>query len=220
MTAMKLALLVILAATATDALRISPPKQLLERAKAATAATALSALLVANPVSAGVPEAAKDFTDAAYPIIGSLKKKEVAPLASKAVGVALSASPQEIIKTVDAGLDAFLGVPPDKFIATVKALKAATAQASTTSCNLVCMPPLDASENVGAAAADAIAVADKAKVKAFADQALKTINTVDKLALAPLLIDGGKFAASLNPGDVAKATAAALELAKASGALP
>ena len=106
-----------------------------------------------------------------------------------------------------------------QFITTVKALKAATAQASTSSCNLVCMPPLDASEKVGAAAADAIAAADKAKVKAFADQALKTVNTVDKLALAPLLLDGGKFAATLNPGDVAKATASALELAKAAGAL-
>ena len=120
-----------------------------------------------------------------------------------------------------AGLDAFLGVPPDKFIATVKALKAATAQAvATEKCNLICMPPLDASEKVGAAAAEALAAADKAKVKAFADQALKTFGTVDKFALAPLIIDGGKFASSLNPGDVTKATGAALELAKAAGAAP
>ena len=119
-----------------------------------------------------------------------------------------------------AGLDAFLAVPPEKFIATVKALKTATGQAvSVDKCNLICMPPLDASEKVGAAAADALAAADKAKVKAFADQVLKTVNSVDKLALAPLVIDGGKFASSLNPGDVAKATSAALELAKSSGAL-
>ena len=81
------------------------------------------------------------------------------------------------------------------------------------------MPPLDLSEKVGQAGADALASADKGKVKAFADQAIKAFNSVDKLAAAPVLLDGAKFAGSLNPGDVAKATAAALEVAKASGAL-
>ena len=189
-----------------------------EQCKAAGVAAALSTMLVATPVSAGVPEAAIELTDAAYPIIGSLKKDTLAPLASKAVAVALTASPKEIIATVDKGLDAFLSVPPEKFIATVKALKAATAQA--TDCkNLICMPPLDLSEKVGQAGADALASADKGKVKAFADQAIKAFNSVDKLAAAPVLLDGAKFAGSLNPGDVAKATAAALEVAKASGAL-
>ena len=46
-----------------------------------------------------MPEAAIEFTDAAYPIIGSLKKEAVAPLTGKAISAALTASPKEIIKT-------------------------------------------------------------------------------------------------------------------------
>lgn len=214
---MKLALVLGIASLA-GALRL--PTKVVERAQGVVAAAALSAALIAQPAFAGVPEAAKELTDAAYPIIGALKKDTVAPLTGKAVGVALTANPKEIIKTIDAGLDAFLSVPPEKFIATAKALKKATAQASgASSCNLICMPSVELSEGVGAAAADALSAADKGKVKAFADQAIKTLNSADKLALAPLLLDGGKFASSLNPGDVAKATAAAVDLAKASGAL-
>ena len=59
---MKAVLLLIGCATA---LRLPNPAPFVESAKAATAACALSALLVAGPVHAGVPEAAKDFTDAA-----------------------------------------------------------------------------------------------------------------------------------------------------------
>mmetsp|Transcript_16412 Transcript_16412/g.30192 ORF Transcript_16412/g.30192 Transcript_16412/m.30192 type:complete len:270 (-) Transcript_16412:201-1010(-) len=182
---------------------------------------ALAAMLAAQPAFGGIPEAAKDFTDAAYPLIGSLKKDTVAPLTSKAVEVALTASPQEIIKTIDAGLDAFLSTNPEKFISTAKVLKEATAEASkATNCNLLCLPSLETSEKVGAAAADALSTADPAKVSAFANQAIKAFNSVDKFKLAPVLLDGGKFAASLNPKDVAAATAAALEVAKASGAVP
>ena len=71
------------------------------------AAATLSALLVVQPVQADTASAAKDLTDAIYPILGDLKKDKVAPLASKAVGVALTASPREIIKTVDAARAAF-----------------------------------------------------------------------------------------------------------------
>jgi len=208
------------AASTQNLLQRSPMNSILDHGKDAIAATMIAAMLVATPAFAGVPEAAKDLTDASYPIIASLKKDTVGPLASKAVGVALTASPQEIIKTIDAGLDAFLSTPADKFIATVKVLKAATAEAATaSSCNLICMPSLETSEKVGVAAADALSQADPAKLKAFANQAIKLVNSADKMAAAPLLMDGAKFAGSLNPGDVSKATAAALEVAKASGAL-
>lgn len=188
--------------------------------KGAFVGATFAAMLFAAPAFAGVPEAAKDFTDAVYPIVASLKKDTVAPLTGKAIQVALTANPKDIIKTIDAGLDAFLSTSPDKFIATVKALKLATAEAASASnCNLICMPGLETAEKVGAAAADALSTADPKKVGAFANQAIATLNSADKFALAPLLLDGGKFAASLDPGDVAKATGAALELGKASGAL-
>ena len=85
-------------------LRIPIDASFIQRAKAATAAVALSAVLTVQPAFSGVPEAAKDLTDAAYPIIASLKKDTVAPLTGKAIGVALSANPKEIIKTIDSTL--------------------------------------------------------------------------------------------------------------------
>ena len=87
----------------------SPPanaRAFFEQAQTATTAVALSVLLVAQPHAAvgGVPEAAIEFTDAAYPIIGSLKKEAVAPLTGKAISAALTASPKEIInRSVDTG---------------------------------------------------------------------------------------------------------------------
>lgn len=184
----------------------------------AAAAFALCAMLIAQPAhAAGIDAAVKDFTDAAYPIIGGLKKEVVAPLTGKALAVALTASPKEIIKTIDLGLDAFLSTPPEKFLATVKALKAATAEAATaSSCNLVCLPSLEAAEKVGAAAADALGSVDKEKLKAFTGEALTLVNSVDKLSAVGVLADGSKFAASLDPGAVAKASGAALEILKAS----
>lgn len=182
-----------------------------------SAAMAVSAMLIATPAYADTAGAIKDFTDAAYPIIGSLKKDTVGPLTGKAIQVALTAPPKEIIKTIDAGLEAFLSTDPDKFLKAVKALEVATTEASAaSSCNLVCLPSIEAAENVGAAAGEALGTADKAKVKAFADQAFKLVNSVDKLAAAPVAIDGAKFASSLNPGDVAKASAAALEIVQSS----
>jgi len=183
----------------------------------ASAAIAFSAILMAaaTPAYASTASAIKDFTDAAYPIIGSLDKKTVAPLTGKAIQVALTANPKDIINTIDAGLEAFLSTNPDKFFATVKALEQATTEASQAAkCNLVCLPSLETAEKVAAAAGEALNTADKAKVSAFANAAVKLTGSVDKLAAAPVLIDGGKFVASLNPGDVAKASAAALEIVK------
>jgi hypothetical protein len=178
-----------------------------------SAAMVFSAMLVAAPAHADTATVVKDFTDAAYPIIGSLKKEAVGPLTGKAIQVALTANPKDIISTIDAGLEAFLSTDPTKFLNTVKALEVATTEASQAAkCNLVCLPTLETAEKVGAAAADALATADKEKISAFAKSAVKLSTSVDKFALAPLLIDGGKFAASLNPGDVAKASAAALEV--------
>ena len=75
----------------------SPPanaRAFFEQAQTATTAVALSVLLVAQPHAAvgGVPEAAIEFTDAAYPIIGSLKKEAVAPLTGKAISAATYSS--------------------------------------------------------------------------------------------------------------------------------
>jgi len=144
-------------------------------------------------------------------------KKTVAPLTGKAIQVALTANPKDIINTIDAGLEAFLSTDPKKFLDTVKALEVATTEAGQAAkCNLVCLPSLETAEKVAAAAGEALQTADKSKVANFANAATKLVGSVDKLAAAPVLVDGSKFAASLDPGAVAKATAAALEIVKAS----
>ena len=115
-----------------------------EQAKVAAVAAALSASLIAGPaVASPTSDAAVALADAAYPIIGELQSKTVAPLTGKVVSLALTSNSKEIIKTIDMGLDAFLSSDSGKFIATVKALKAATAEATGAgSCNLICLPPV------------------------------------------------------------------------------
>merc|ERR1719420_174876 len=110
-------------------------------------------MLIATPAFAegDIATAIKDFTDAAYPIIGSLKQDTVAPLTGKAIQVALTADPKVIIKTIDAGLEAFISTDPNKFFATVKALEVATTEASQAAkCNLICLPSIESAEKVGA----------------------------------------------------------------------
>ena len=139
---------------------ISPCRPLFD-IKAALIGTLLSVSLLAQPAqpamaaeglpSIGMPSVvrAKTFQEAsvdvamdAYPLVKSLKAGPVASLGTKVVSLAATGDPREIIQTIDAGLDAFLSVPPDRFMKTVVALKEATAVASSApTCNLVCMPP-------------------------------------------------------------------------------
>ena len=71
------------------------------------------------------------------------------PTEPVAVSLAATGDPEQIIKTIDAGLDAFLSVPPDRFMATVKTLKAATSEAAKQpACNLICTPDVSQVEKV------------------------------------------------------------------------
>ena len=173
----------------------------------------------AAPPNPAIEAASMRLADALYPLVKSLQARAVAPLAQKVVGLSVTGSPTEIIRTIDRGLDAFVTVPPDKFFATAKALKAATASASSVSdCGLVCMPPLKQVEGVASAAADALSVSDPAKLQAFVVQAARSLQSGDKLLLAGALAEGGKFASTLSPTDVKASAAAGLELLKATGA--
>lgn len=169
------------------------------RSKAA-ATMALSSMLVVTRTYNDINLATKDLSDAVPPIISSLKYG-TGPLTRNAIGT-LTAEAKEIIKAIDFGLDAFLSVPPEKFTAVVKALKSATSQTLT----------LEASEKVAATAAAALRSADEAKVMAF-DKAMKAFSSVNKVALASVLIT-----TSLSRDDVSKASAAMLEVVKASSA--
>jgi DNA-binding NarL/FixJ family response regulator len=182
-------------------------------------AMALAAILVVTPTYSNIISASQHLTDVAYPIIESLnlgsEAENVGPLSSKAIGVALTANPKDVIKAIDAGVDAFMTVPPEKFKQVVKAIRAATseAKASSSRLNLDSMPSLEASKQVATAAAAALALADKVKVKAFADEAIKAFNSVNKLAAALVLIDGGKFSDDINQAEQNKVSKAALEVA-------
>ena len=57
-------------------------------------------------------EASVDVAMDAYPLVKSLKAGPVASLGTKVVSLAATGDPREIIQTIDAGLDAFLSVPP------------------------------------------------------------------------------------------------------------
>ena len=67
-----------------------------------------------SPPNKEIEDAAMKLADALYPLVSQLKSKEVGPLATKAVGLAITGNPTEIIRTIDAGLDAFITVPPAK----------------------------------------------------------------------------------------------------------
>ena len=173
----------------------------------------------AAPRNPAIEAASTRLADALYPLVRSLQARAVAPLAQKVVGLAVTGSPTEIIRTVDRGLDAFVTVPPDKFFAAAKALKAATASASgVRDCGLVCLPPLAQVEAVASAAADALSVSEPTKLQAFVVQAARSLQSGDKLLLAGALAEGGKFASTLSPTDVKASAAAGLELLKATGA--
>ena len=57
-------------------------------------------------------EASVDVAMDAYPVVKSLKAGPVASLGTKVVSLAATGDPKENIRTIDAGLDAFLSVPP------------------------------------------------------------------------------------------------------------
>ena len=109
---------------------ISPCRPLFD-IKAALIGTLLSVSLLAQPAqpamaaeglpSIGMPSVvrAKTFQEAsvdvamdAYPLVKSLKAGPVASLGTKVVSLAATGDSREIIQTIDAGLDAFLSVPP------------------------------------------------------------------------------------------------------------
>ena len=123
------------------------------------------------------------------------------------------------VKTIDAGLDAFLSVPIENFFSAAVALKSATTEAvGADSCNLVCTPSLATVEKVAGKMALALSVTDPAKLKAFVYQITRSLQSGDNTQLAAVLASGRQFEASLDQGDVRKVTLASIQLLNAAGA--
>ena len=170
------------------------------------------------PQNAAVTSAAVRLADASYPLVKGLTARSVAPLASKAVSLGTTGDPKQIIRTLDAGLDAFLSVPPERFVAAVKALKEGTAAAAAASeCNLVCVPPPETVRRVAGTASNALSVTDPQKLERFLLQLLASLESGDDGQLVSTLAEAKRFEASLNAADVSNVKAAARELFEAAG---
>ena len=68
------------------------------------------------------------------------------------------------------------------------------------------------------AASAALATTDKTKVKETFDALIAASATADKLQVLAVTADGAKLASKVSPADAAAATAAVVDLLKASGA--
>jgi len=98
-----------------------------------------AALLLSGPAHAAVSmeSALAEAADASYPILRAATPASV----SKLAGLARQASPAELAKAIDLGLDVALSVPADKAAAASAALSAAVSQLSPATCALFPLPP-------------------------------------------------------------------------------
>ena len=196
---------------------LTPPPKLKSQIQSAFAAAAVGATLVLNPLpaSASLEDAAVKVADTSYPIISKLQKKEVAPVVSKALGVALTGDPVAVLKVAKAADEALLSTDTAKLITALKSVDVALTDALKS--NGV-VPPLADVEDVAKKAAAALATTDKGKIKETFGALTQAANSADKLQVVGVLADGSKLASKINPADAAAATAAVLDLLKESGA--
>lgn len=185
------------------------------------AATEATGGAAAGAAAAPTPEltaAAIKFADASYPIVETLNKiggKTIAPVAGKAIGIAFSGDAGKVGKAADTALEALISTnfanAYEVLGALDKALDAAVANGGL-------IPPKTEVEGVAQAIAGALATVGPGKLGALLPQVVDAANSADKFKILGILGDGGGLVAKINPGDVTAATAAALDLAKASGA--
>jgi hypothetical protein len=160
----------------------------------------------------------KEHEQFAHPLIiipRRRRPKDVAPVLSKAIGVALTGDPVAVLKVAKSGNAALLSTDPAKLIAALKSVDVALGDALKTGGVL---PPLSDVEDVARKAADALATTDKALVKETFGNLVAAGNSADKLAVLGVLADGSKLASKINPADAAAASGAVLNLLKESGA--
>ena len=198
----------LLAALLSASLMVSGPEALAE--PATLPRIALPSATESRPT---FQAASVDFAASLVPLVGSLKAQPAAPLASKAVALAVTGDPKEIMRTIDSGLDAFLSVPPERFYAAAVALKQGTALAAQApSCNLVCLPPPEETAKVARVAGDALSMTDPTKLKAFVFQGGMSLMSGEKAQYAGVLGEAVKFSFSLDRQDVIRAKDAGVSL--------
>lgn len=119
-------------------------------------------------------QAIAEAADASYPILKAASRPETfTPIATRAVDLVLSASPAELTKAIDIGLDLFLSIPADKISATTDILDEASA-----GCELFPLPSAALVERV--TQSSAFAAVDAAKLKAVNAQSLKAVRKLQR----------------------------------------
>ena len=141
----------------------------------ALAAGLCTSLLLGEPTGASiVDQAIAEAADASYPILKAASRPETfTPIATRAVDLVLSASPAELTKAIDIGLDLFLSIPADKISATTDILDEASA-----GCELFPLPSAALVERV--TQSSAFAAVDAAKLKAVNAQSLKAVRKLQR----------------------------------------
>ena len=153
----------------------------------ALAACALSAALVSTPfpsIAVSLEEAVGEVVAATEPFIKAQDAAAVGSFETKLIDTLLTAKPAELGKTIDAGIDVFLSLPKDKVASLTETVKSAAAQAKPGGCSstIVPAPPfIPAAQRKLFASSEAVAAADPAKVKAFADAAGPALKALDGL---------------------------------------
>jgi len=167
---------------------------------------------------AALEAAAVKFADASYPIVETLDTlggKTIAPLAGKAIGIAFSGDPAKVGKAADAAVEALASANQANVFQALAALDKGLDAAVK---NDGLLPPLENVENVAKAAAGALSTVGPGKLSTLLNAVIDAGNSADKFKILGILGEGSGLVAKINPGDVAKATSAALALASASGA--
>ena len=173
-----------------DAMRVG--NSIGQRAAAVATSVALSTLLAVSPpahAKVTLEAAVAEQVEASYPFLAAQKAETFAPFEEKLIGTLLSAKPEELGKTIDAGIDVFLSLPSDKVAALTAVLKEASASATAGGCTNQVPSPVPKSIVSKFASSDAVKAADPAKVQAFvnaAGPALKALPTGDTICLPPV----------------------------------
>jgi len=189
----------ILSASTALALRVQPPAFTDTLARCVGTAC-LSASLLGAPLASSaaqtLDEAIVEVSEASYPIIRGLDAKTFVPFTEKIGGLLLSLPSAKLGASIDAAIDVFDSVSPDKLKALNGAVGDAFGGLNVDSCTLVPLPSKAVAEKVQGVAAETVSP-DKLKAfgstwgptldalpKTDAAICLPPVAALDKLALA------------------------------------
>ena len=170
---------VLLFASLGSALRLHPSLTS-QQAKCALVSALCSVPLLAPLPSSAVQtldEAIVEVSEAAYPLISALDAKTFVPFTEKIGSIVLSLPPAKLGSSIEAGIDVFDSVSPERLKAFNGALSDAFGGLKTDSCTLVPLPSKAIAERFQGIAVETV---PSEKLKAFASTWGPTIEGLPK----------------------------------------